>query len=261
MYFFQYCIGISWFIISLAMSSINDIVAQGLSTRLSPLETSFYRFFFGTLTLLPVIWYKGYRVIHTSRMSMHLVRGIFLAAAMFLWITGINRTEIVTATIVSFTIPIFVLLFSAIFLKEQQSLKFSLLSIAVLIVVVVILHPHHVSVNSGTGLLFIASLLFAGLDVINKQYINKEKLLSMLFYSSVITTVIAAVPMLIHFQTWEVPTADDFISFIILGIGSNAILFCLLKAFHLVKLSSIGLFRYLELIAALIYTTCSTVMI
>ena len=261
MYLFQSFIGISWFVMSLAISSINDVVVQSLSAKLSPLETLFYRFFFGTLILVPFIWYKGYCVIRTSRPKIHLVRGFFLAAAIFLWIKGIHSTEIITATIVSFTIPIFVLLFAVIFLKEAASLKFSFLSIAVLTAIVVIIHPEHVSINSGTFLLLISSLLFAGLDVINKRYISKETLLSMLFYSSVIVTVVAVFPMLIYWQTWKIPTIADLIYLIILGVGSNLILFCLLKAFRFVKLSSIGLFRYLELIAAITYATCSTAMV
>ena len=37
----------------------------------------------------------------------------------------------------------------------------------------------------------------------------------------------------------------------VLGVGSNLILFCLLKAFYLVKVSSVAPFRYLELLISI----------
>ena len=48
------------------------------------------------------------------------------------------------------------------------------------------------------------------------------------------------------------PTNRDIFYFIILGIGSNFILFCILKAFNTVKASVLAPLRYLELIFSML---------
>ena len=105
----KYFIGIIWFLLSLIISSFNDIVAKHLSSNISPLEISFYRFLFGTISLIPFIFYNGMISIKTSRPLFHFIRGLFLALAIFLWISGLKSSQVTIATIISFTIPIFIL--------------------------------------------------------------------------------------------------------------------------------------------------------
>ncbi|WP_240627089.1 EamA family transporter [Candidatus Aquarickettsia rohweri] len=78
---------------------------------------------------------------------------------------------------------------------------------------------------------------------------TKEKMLCMLFYSSLFTTIILFIPLLNGFK---VPTSKDIFYFTILGIGSNLILFCILKAFDTVKASVLAPLRYIELIFSII---------
>ena len=247
----KYFIGINWFILSLVISSLNDTIARYLSIEISPLQTSFFRFFFGTLSLIPFIWYQGLKSIQTSRPMVHFVRGTFLAIAIFLWIKGLGSAQVATATIISFTIPIFILIMAPIFLKEKVSMKLWILTMVGLVGIVVTLNPHHVSFNADMLLLVVAAILFASLDIINKKYIVKETMLSMLFYSSVITTLLALIPVLIHIKSWQTPAMIDLFYLMVLGVGSNLILFCLLKAFYLVKVSSVAPFRYLELLISI----------
>jgi S-adenosylmethionine uptake transporter len=96
-------------------------------------------------------------------------------------------------------------------------------------------------------------MLFASLDIINKKYVIKESMLSMLFYSSLVTTFLALFPIYMSEQTLRMPIAVDLVYIMILGVGSNFILFCLLKAFQLVKASSVAPFRYLELIFSILF--------
>lgn len=247
----KYFVGIIWFILSLIISSLNDTIARYLSNEINPLETAFFRFFFGALSLLPFIFLKGFKSIKTSKPSIHLIRGIFLSIAIFLWIKGLGSAQVATATIISFTIPIFILIMAPIFLKEQVSIKLWFFTIIGLIGIIVTLNPTHVNFNNDMILLVIAAVLFASLDIINKKYIVKETMLSMLFYSSIVTTIIALTTLLLNFSVWQNPSFRDLIYLLILGIGSNIILFCLLKSFHLIKVSNVAPFRYLELLISI----------
>lgn len=247
----KYFIGINWFILSLVISSLNDTISRYLSIEISPLQTSFFRFFFGALSLIPFIWYQGLKSIQTSKPMVHFFRGTFLAIGIFFWIKGLGSVQVATATIISFTIPIFILVMASIFLKEKVSMKLYLLTMVGLFGIFVALKPYDITLNMDMLLLVTAAILFASLDIINKKYIIKETMLSMLFYSSVITTLLALIPVLINIKSWQTPSMIDLFYLMILGLGSNLILFCLLKAFYLVKVSSLAPFRYLELLVSI----------
>ena len=247
----KYFIGISWFVLSLAISSVNDIIGKYVSANIPPLETAFFRFLFGTFSLIPFILYKGLKSIKTSRPTLHFIRGLFLAVAIFLWIKGLSSSQVTTATIISFTIPIFILILAPIFLGEKVSIKLWIATIVGLIGIIITLNPGDFNFNTDSLLFVIATMLFASLDIMNKKYIIKESMLSMLFYSSLVTVILALFPILINWRMWQTPKITDLFYLMVLGIGSNAILYCLLKAFRLVKASSVAPFRYLELLFSL----------
>ncbi len=247
----KYFIGISWFILSLFISSMNDIIGKYVSASISPLETAFFRFLFGTLSLVPFILYGGLKSIKTLRPNLHFIRGLFLAIAIFLWIKGLSTSQVTTATIISFTIPIFILILAPIFLGEKVSLKLWVVTIISLIGIIITLNPSNFNFNTDSLLFVVATVLFASLDIINKKYVIKESMLSMLFYSSLVTTILGLFPVVINWRVWQMPKATDLFYLMILGAGSNAILYCLLKAFRLVKASSVAPFRYLELLFSL----------
>ncbi len=246
----KYFIGIAWFLFSLAISCINDIIAKYIyANNLSSLEISFYRFLFGTISFLPVIIFYGLKSIKTSHIKLHFLRGILLSLAIFLWISGLQSSQVAIATTISFTIPIFVLILAPLILKESVSFVLWIVTFISMIGIYITISPHSIKFTSNSYLFVIAAILFATLDVINKKYITKEKMLCMLFYSSLFTTIILFIPLLNGFK---VPTSKDIFYFTILGIGSNLILFCILKAFDTVKASVLAPLRYIELIFSII---------
>jgi S-adenosylmethionine uptake transporter len=75
-------------------------------------------------------------------------------------------------------------------------------------------------------------------------------MLSMLFYSALVTTILSLYPAL---QFWSTPTIHELILLAILGTGSNLILYCLLKGFSMVNASAVAPYRYLELVLSAIF--------
>jgi len=242
-------IGIGWFVLSLLVSSVNDILAKYLSSNLPTLEISFFRFFFGTLSLLPIIGFYGISSIKTRRFSIHFIRGFLLVIAISLWTYGLRYSQVTTATIISFTIPMFILIMAPLFLKEYVSNSLWMATILGMIGILITLNPKDVQFNAMSMMFIIAAMIFASLDIINKKYSIKESLLSMIFYSSLVTSLVGMIPL--YFQ-WVKPNGPDILCLILLGICSNLILFCLLKSFRLINASRVAPFRYLELIISII---------
>ena len=115
--------------------------------------------------------------------------------------------------------------------------------------VLIVLDPQNVDFNPHAWLMVLAALMFAFLDIINKKFIVKETMLGMLFYSALFTSLLGFYPA---YSVWVMPSTNDMLFALLLGVGSNIILYCLLKAFSLIDVSSTAPYRYLEIIISAI---------
>ncbi|HJK87592.1 MAG TPA: EamA family transporter, partial [Candidatus Megaira endosymbiont of Hartmannula sinica] len=80
---------------------------------------------------------------------------------------------------------------------------------------------------------------------INKKFIIKETMISMLFYSAIITAIISS-PFAMH--GWVNPSLTSLMLLALLGCGANLILFFILKAFEVVDGTACAPYRYFEYI-------------
>jgi S-adenosylmethionine uptake transporter len=160
----QYLLGITWFIASLVISCGNDVITKYLGTNLHPMQVAFLRFFFGTLSLLPFMLYNGKQAFQTSRPIIHIIRGTLLFVAITIWCFGLNIVPILSATLLTFTIPFFVLILAPIFLKETVSWPLWTATILGFAGVILVLDPTHIDFNPLSLLMLSSALLFASLD-------------------------------------------------------------------------------------------------
>ncbi|MDE5059380.1 EamA family transporter, partial [Wolbachia endosymbiont of Drosophila burlai] len=96
-----YLLGVIWFILSLLSS-----ISKYLSLHLQSFEVIFFRFLFSTITLVPFMLYYGREAFKTSQISIQITRGVLLFVGITLWTYGLAIFPIVTATIISFSIPL-----------------------------------------------------------------------------------------------------------------------------------------------------------
>lgn len=244
----NYFQAILWFTLSLVISSSNDAITKYIGIYISPWQVAFFRCFFGTLFLLPVMLYHGVATFKTQRLWLHLLRGGLLFIAMSLWTHGMQLAPIATATMMSFTVPIFVLLLAPIFLQERVTKKLWLATLGSFGGIVLVLNPSQTTFQSASLFFILAALLFGLLDVVNKKYVTQEPMLCMLFYSNLVASLLLALPA---FYAVSHPGKDDLVLLGLLGIGSNLILFFLLRAFALTDASSLAPLRYLELLISI----------
>ncbi len=244
-----YFIGIFWFILSLISSSINDVITKYAGTHLHSYEITFLRFMFGTITLIPFIMYNGVSTLRTGRPVVHMLRGGLLFLGMAGWSYGLTLVPVTTATVVSFTIPIFVLIFGVFFLNEMVIWQRWVVTFVAFVGLVINLTPSLEDFNLEVLIFVISAIAFAVLDVINKKYVIQESMISMLFYSAIITALFA-LPFAIKY--WVIPTIEELILLFVLGASTNLILFFLLKAFAIVDVTALAPYRYFELIISAI---------
>lgn len=240
-----YLIGIGWFLLSLISSAANDITTKYLGIRLHSFEVAFFRFLFSALILLPFVAYYGKDTLKTSRPFVHILRGVLLFFGMTSWTYGLTIAPVTTATVVSFSIPLFTLILAIFFLNENIIWQRWVVTVIGFIGLVITLKPHTSDFDPKILYFVLAAISFAMLDIINKKFVVKESMISMLFYSAIVTAVVS-VPAAI--QYWQTPSSFELMLLFILGSGGSLILFFLLKAFSLVDATATAPYRYLELI-------------
>lgn len=248
----RYMLGASWALVAYFISALNDFLGKDTG-RLGGGEVLFFRFLFATLAFLPVLLVKGREMFRTSHIKTHALRGAFFAIAMLPWSYGLIDLPLPLMTAIGFSTPLFTVSLAYFVLKEPVG-KHRV--IATLIGFVGILIGAGFSMkgaNGIVGLALLATFLFSSLDIINKRLLNvDEPLISMLFFSSLFGTLTLVVPMTVtaavSSQGWVMPTLGEFAKLGVLGVGSNLILFCLLKAFKSCDVSALQPLRYFEFI-------------
>jgi len=241
--FLNYLQAILWFVLSLVVSCSNDALMKYTGATISPWQVAFFRCLFGTISLLPLMVYYGSTSFTTHRPWLHVLRGGLFFIAMALWSHGVKVAPITTTTLMSFTVPIFVLILAPLFLHERVTRPMWLATLMGFGGIVLVLSPGRFAFHSAALYLVPAAFLFGLLDVINKKYVTQEPMLCMLFYSNLGATLCLAWPAL---TVGTMPDQHALAWLLVLGVGSNLILYFLLRAFALTGASSLAPFRYLE---------------
>lgn len=198
--------------------------------------------------MLPLMRYQHHQPFKTHRPLLHLGRGTVLFIAMSLWIQGINVAPITTAAIISFTVPIFVLLLASILLHEPITWPMWLATLVGFVGTMLVLQPQASNFHSASLYFLLAAMLFGLLDIVNKKYVTQEPTLCTIFYTTLVAAVLAALPAI---HVWRTPTRAELLWLLALGGGSNLILYLLLRAFALADASSLAPLRYLQLFIAM----------
>ena len=247
--FLNYLQAVLWFILSLTVSCSNDALMKYIGATINPWQVAFFRCLFGTVSLLPLMVYHGSASFTTHRPWLHVLRGGVLFIAIALWSHGVKAVPITTTTLVSFTVPIFVLVLAPLFLHERVTWSMWLATLMGFGGIWLVLSPGQLAFHSAALYLVLAAFLFGLLDIVNKKYVTQEPMLCMLFYSNLIATLFLSWPAL---TIGTIPGLHALVFLLVLGIGSNLILYFLLKAFALSSASWLAPFRYLEWVISMV---------
>ncbi|MGI2257301.1 DMT family transporter [Candidatus Cardinium hertigii] len=236
-----------WLLLSIFTSCLNDLLTKLLITELSSCQVCFFRFILGSLVLVPIMYYRGRCAFKTERLPLHIFRGLFLSIGMGLYAYSLTKITMSSATVIGFTNPIFVLILARIFLKEVVAWPIWMATLCTCLGMALILRP--TTYNSAALSCILATVFFASLDIINKKYVAYEPILSMLFFSNLIASC-CMLPVACYY--WKAPTLLELSFLSILGIGSNLILYFLLKAFQQSKVASLAPMKYTEWVLSIL---------
>ena len=233
----------------LLFSSLGDILMKLLSNDIAFVQIVFLRHIVAAIILIPVILYYNKKYFYTDYLYVNFLRGFILSAAFSIWIYGLQWITIPTATVINFTTPFFIVILSYLFLKEPISKGIVLMICCGFIGALITLDPNNIYINPNIFIIILAPALFALTDIINKYYVDKDSMITSLFYTSLAIAFFAAIPT---YYLWQPISYKIYIIIFIAAIVSNLLFWFLLKAYSQEKVSFFAPYRYMEIVFSII---------
>ena len=225
---------------SLAFSGMGGVVRL-LSADFNNESIVFYRSLFGLLALLP--WRFSHKApsLRTHRLFEHLSRAFFGLAAMYCFFYAISQLHLATAVLLNFSSPIFIPIFAWFLLHESSSRPVKLAIGIGFCGILLILKPGIGIWNSAALIGTFSGILAAMAMIFVRKLGSTEPASRTLFYFSLLSTIVSAVPMALF---GKMPEVHHLGWLALLGLFASAGQYMLIRAYQLAPAPQIGPFSY-----------------
>ena len=224
-----------------------DGLAKHLSADYSPLLLGWTRYAVASLVVLPLaVAIHGPRVFPSEQRVSHVLRTVFLVAAMTLYFLAIARIPLATAVSAFFVGPIIAVVLAVVWLKERLTARKALSLALGFAGSLVILRPGG-TIDPGILLALGAGVCFAFYLIATRQAAQDSDPVKTLAFQCVAGTLLLT-PQAI--ATWSTPEWNDLAFFAALGLFSTVSHLLSIAAFRLADASTLAPLVYVELIGA-----------
>jgi len=207
----------------------------------------FFRSFLGLVALLPLVWHRGVANLRTRKFRDHLTRGVAGVAAMYCYFYAVAHLPLAEAVLLNYTTPLFVPFIAALWLGERIPPKlWAGIGIGFL-GVLFILKPGQ-TLFSPAALVGLASGVLAAFAVTGVRRLTRtEPVWRIVFYFSLVSTLVAAVPLPLR---WQTPDTSLWLLLIAMGAVASLGQLLLTRAYSHVPAAQVGPFSYSTVVFA-----------
>jgi drug/metabolite transporter (DMT)-like permease len=210
----------------------------------------FFRSLFGLVALAPFFLRHGPRYYATKRLSAHLVRALAGLAAMYCYFYAIGHLPLAEAVLLNYTAPLFIPLVALLWVGESFSRKLWWPIGIGFVGIGFILKPG-LSLLTPIALIGLAAGILSALAMAGiRKLTNTEPATRVVFYFSLTSTLISAVPLLWH---WQAPTPDLWISLVLIGGLSTAAQILMTRGYACAPAAQVGPFLYAIVVFAALF--------
>ncbi len=225
--------------------------------NIPPFTLAFIRFLFASLLFIPIVFNHWQKIDKRSWLEIFLVGffGIFINISFFF--LGLKKTESINAPIIASSAPIFIYLFSIIFLKEKPKLKVLLgIFISLIGVLIIIFSPfffkdHQLNFGrfEGNFFIFLATLGYVGSTIISRNLLQKVNPYLLTFFSFFFSSLLFLILVPKELKNWNFNqlNINGWLG-IIYGVffSSAAAYFLFYYGVSKIKAQEVGLFTYID---------------
>ncbi|GGC18273.1 membrane protein [Marivita lacus] len=267
--------GITLVCIGVFAISINDMLIKMLSDGYPLHQIVFTRTAIGIILSFVMLHLEGgLSLLRTNRPSLHILRGLTLVAANMTFFASLAVLPLGLTTALFFVGPLFITLFSFLFLGEKVgplrlgAIVFGFMG------VIVMQEPWSDGSEYGPPWLFalpvIAASLYAAMAVMTRALGVKSTAAALTIYNQVMFLVVSSLFYLLvgqgqadpgpdapslHFllRAWTWPSQQDWPLFILTGVCNGIIAYCITAAYRMAPSASIAPFEYIGLPLAIFW--------
>lgn len=242
--------GILLILISVSCFATMDATIRRLSGELHPFEIAFFRNFFGSLALLPLLVREGLGSLRTERLGLFALRGVLNTIAMLMFFWALSRVPLAEVTALSFTIPLFASLFAIWLLREQVYLQRWVALGLGFVGMIVLLRPGFQAVTVGAIAAVAASILLAWVTILIKILSRTESSITITAYMGLFQ---APLSLLAAVWFWQWPGWEDWMPLLAIGCLGTLGQVMMIHAFAYADVSTLLPFQFSALIWATLY--------
>ena len=237
---------------SVTFFSLMDVIVKATNDYAVG-EIIFFRALFGFIPiflLIPKYRLKNFYI--TQRWGLHFFRSLFGAIAMVAIFIALRNLQLAEVTAMTFAGPIFVTLLSILFLNEKVKRKRWIAVGLGFVGVLIISRPGFESLNYYYLFPIIFCIGFAAVCIfIRKLTLYGESVWLIAFYFTLTSGLfgLATFP----FGGWLIPSMNDFILLVLIGIFGSVANLLLTQSYKLAEVSLTTPLKYLSLVFAIVF--------
>ncbi|MHA1570983.1 MAG: DMT family transporter [Alphaproteobacteria bacterium] len=239
--------GAMWMLVAAVVFSTMGALVKTLGGRLDSFQIAFFRCLFGLLAVVPFLIGPQRASLRTDRIGLHLLRAAFGVTAMFCGFYAITHMKLGDAVAISFTKPLFVVLFAVLMLGEKVRAPRWIATGAGFIGVIIMVQPGADGFQATALVALTGAFCVALVQIFLKRLTVTESAPNILFYFGAAATLISLGPALL---VWQNPTPIEWMMLCLVGtLGATAQAFTI-RALRIGEASAIAPFDYSRILFA-----------
>ena len=201
----------------------------------------FFRNFSGLVFLSPIVMQGGFAVLKTSHFKEHVLRGTAGLTSMYCFFYALGHLRLADATLLNYTLPLFIPLVEAAWLREPMPRKLAWPLILGFLGVVVVLRPGSGLVSEAAGAGLFAGFMSAVAQTGVRHLTKTEPTVRIVIYFALMGTVLSSFSLPF---VWVTPSLATWGVIVLMGASATAGQLLMTKAYSHAPASQIGGFVY-----------------
>jgi drug/metabolite transporter (DMT)-like permease len=216
-----------------------------LAEEMHPFQIVFFRNALGVVFLAPWLLRARIDLFGSPQLKLHMLRAGFFVVAMMCWYSAIPHIELVDATALAFTAPIYVTILSALVLREKVRLRRWTAVAIGFSGMLIVLRPGFEAIPLAAMLVLIDAVAWSIMVILARFLSRTEPASSIVGHMFVWSSVLSLFPALF---VWQWPSLEACVW--ILGLAGVSTLghVCVTRALTIAEASAVMPFEYTQLV-------------
>ena len=155
-------LGAFWMLLTTLSFVAMSVSIRALAGEIGAIEILFFRCLIGVVIFLPWIAHNGFRVLRTAKFCHHAIRAVMMGTGMVFWFVAIAALPLGDAIALHFTLPLFLIVFAALFLREKVDGSVWIATCVGFSGVLLVLRPGFQEINIAMFYVLISGALYGG---------------------------------------------------------------------------------------------------